>query len=154
MVCAHHPPVDEIFVRSNFSTKRELSMKLAEHAHCSAYCACYLVLRSHLTGSVYSDHLNMRGKLVSPDSMKLAVAVLHKRDAAFRSNWLSELSKSQSATFAKNINGGYFLCGVALYYFGGILFSLLPTEERVSWEGHLFGFLSGVGTMFIMAYYF
>ena len=60
-----------------------------------------------------SDPLNMRGKLDSPDLMKLAVAVLHKRDTAFRSNWLCELSKSQSATFAKNSNGGYFLCGVA-----------------------------------------
>lgn len=37
-----------------------------------------------------------------------------------------------------------FVGGIALYYFGGILLSLLPSEERVSWEGHLFGFLAGI----------
>ena len=37
------------------------------------------------------------------------------------------------------------LCLVALYYFGGILFSLFPSEEGVSWEGHLTGFVAGVG---------
>jgi membrane associated rhomboid family serine protease len=34
-----------------------------------------------------------------------------------------------------------FICA---YYFGGLLFSLFPQEERVSWEGHIFGFLSGL----------
>lgn len=33
---------------------------------------------------------------------------------------------------------------IALYYFGGILLSVLPTEDSVSWEGHLSGILSGV----------
>lgn len=37
-----------------------------------------------------------------------------------------------------------FIGGIALYYFGGILLSLLPSEERVSWEGHLFGFIAGI----------
>lgn len=42
-------------------------------------------------------------------------------------------------------------CGaIALYYFGGILFSLFPTEEKTSWEGHLFGFLAGIATIFIL----
>jgi len=34
-----------------------------------------------------------------------------------------------------------FLC---LYYFGGLLFSVLPSEKFVSWEGHLFGLAAGV----------
>lgn len=34
-----------------------------------------------------------------------------------------------------------FLC---VYYFGWMVFNLLPTEEKISWEGHVFGFLSGV----------
>jgi len=37
-----------------------------------------------------------------------------------------------------------FCAVVAVYYFGGILFSLFPTAEKTSWEGHLFGFLTGV----------
>ena len=34
---------------------------------------------------------------------------------------------------------------VCLYYFGGLLFSILPTDRYVSWEGHLFGLISGLG---------
>jgi membrane associated rhomboid family serine protease len=44
-----------------------------------------------------------------------------------------------------------FVGGIALYYFGGILLSLFPSEERVSWEGHLFGFLAGVLAVFILS---
>lgn len=45
-------------------------------------------------------------------------------------------------------------CGIiALYYFGGILTSLFPSEEKTSWEGHLFGFLSGIAAMFICQYF-
>ncbi len=33
---------------------------------------------------------------------------------------------------------------VIVFYGGGILLGLLPTDERVSWEGHLFGLLAGV----------
>jgi len=42
-----------------------------------------------------------------------------------------------------------FLGGVSIYYFGGIFFSLFPTEEKVSWEGHLTGFLAGLATLYI-----
>lgn len=35
------------------------------------------------------------------------------------------------------------LAVVSLYYFGGLFFGLFPTRERVSWEGHLLGCLSG-----------
>lgn len=44
-----------------------------------------------------------------------------------------------------------FVGGIALYYFGGILLSLFPSEERVSWEGHLFGFLAGILSVFLLS---
>lgn len=34
-----------------------------------------------------------------------------------------------------------FLC---LYYFGGIILSFFPSEEKTSWEGHIYGFISGL----------
>jgi membrane associated rhomboid family serine protease len=43
-----------------------------------------------------------------------------------------------------------FLGAVSIYYFGGIFFSLFPTEERISWEGHLTGFLAGLATVYIL----
>lgn len=33
---------------------------------------------------------------------------------------------------------------VVLVVYGGLLWGVLPTEERVSWQGHLFGALAGV----------
>jgi len=36
------------------------------------------------------------------------------------------------------------LAFVLLYYFGGFLFSILPGEKHISWEGHLFGLLAGL----------
>lgn len=37
---------------------------------------------------------------------------------------------------------------VCLYYFGGLLLGLFPTEEKVSWEGHLFGFVAGIAAVY------
>lgn len=34
---------------------------------------------------------------------------------------------------------------VCIYYFGGLLTALIPGRKGVSWEGHVFGFLAGVG---------
>ncbi len=47
----------------------------------------------------------------------------------------------------------FFVAAVALYYFGGILFSLLPTDEETSWEGHLSGFLAGILAMLVCKYF-
>jgi membrane associated rhomboid family serine protease len=33
---------------------------------------------------------------------------------------------------------------VLLYYIGGILMGLMPSDEGVSWEGHVFGFFAGI----------
>lgn len=38
---------------------------------------------------------------------------------------------------------------LCLYYFGGLVTNFFPREERVSWEGHIFGFLAGVATLYI-----
>ncbi|MBN9286787.1 MAG: hypothetical protein BGO43_02590 [Gammaproteobacteria bacterium 39-13] len=47
----------------------------------------------------------------------------------------------------------FFCAAVALYYFGGILFSLFPTEKTTSWEGHLTGFVAGLIAMYICTHY-
>lgn len=39
---------------------------------------------------------------------------------------------------------------LCLYYFSGLVFSLFPREERVSWEGHVFGFLAGLLASYLM----
>ena len=44
----------------------------------------------------------------------------------------------------------FFLAFLCIYYFGGLIFSLFPQAERVSWEGHLAGFLSGGLTSYLL----
>jgi membrane associated rhomboid family serine protease len=41
---------------------------------------------------------------------------------------------------------------VMVYYFGSIFLSIFPQEERVSWEGHLYGMIIGVLTNFTYLY--
>lgn len=42
------------------------------------------------------------------------------------------------------------LAGICLYYFGGLILSIFPgAKKNVSWEGHIFGLLSGI----FVAYY-
>lgn len=43
----------------------------------------------------------------------------------------------------------FILAIVCIYYFGGLFLSLLPAEEKVSWEGHVFGFLGGLLAVYI-----
>ena len=43
-----------------------------------------------------------------------------------------------------------FIC---VYYFFGIFLGVFPTEDRVSWEGHLMGLISGIG-VYMLTYYF
>ena len=42
------------------------------------------------------------------------------------------------------------LAVVCLYYFGGLIINLFHAEEGMSWEGHVFGFLAGVATNFLL----
>jgi len=37
---------------------------------------------------------------------------------------------------------------ISLYYFAGIFLGVFPGEKGVSWEGHLFGFLAGLGVSY------
>lgn len=46
-----------------------------------------------------------------------------------------------------------FCAAIALYYFGSILLSLFPSEEGVSWEGHLLGLTAGLIAMWICTHY-
>ena len=43
---------------------------------------------------------------------------------------------------------------VCIYYFGGMLLSVFPsvTGKNVSWEGHIFGLISGVSLVFLSSY--
>jgi membrane associated rhomboid family serine protease len=43
----------------------------------------------------------------------------------------------------------FILAIVCCYYFGGLLFNLFPTEEKTSWEGHVFGFLAGLVSVYL-----
>lgn len=50
------------------------------------------------------------------------------------------------------ISNGYLNPGVTsiisvvfmLYYFGSMILSIFPKNDEISWEGHLFGFVSGI----------
>lgn len=40
---------------------------------------------------------------------------------------------------------------VCIFYFGGIFMNLLPSsDKRVSWEGHIFGFVSGIVAAYVI----
>jgi len=53
-----------------------------------------------------------------------------------------------SAAFYRPSAMAIILAIVSLYYFGGLILGLFPTKERISWEGHLFGFISGIAVAF------
>lgn len=48
----------------------------------------------------------------------------------------------------------FILAAICVYYFGGLVFSLFPREERVSWEGHLFGFAAGLFVSYGFAHHY
>ncbi len=39
---------------------------------------------------------------------------------------------------------------LVVYYFGSIFLGIFPQEEKVSWESHLFGFLSGMSSAYLL----
>ena len=39
---------------------------------------------------------------------------------------------------------------VALFLYGGILWGVLPLQQGVSWQSHLFGFVGGVVAAYVM----
>lgn len=42
------------------------------------------------------------------------------------------------------------LAAICLYYFAGIFFGIFPAKKGVSWDGHLFGLISGLITSYLM----
>lgn len=44
------------------------------------------------------------------------------------------------------------LGSLVIYYFGSIFLGIFPQAERVSWESHLFGFLSGISSAYFLYY--
>lgn len=48
-----------------------------------------------------------------------------------------------SAYFRPNITS-ILVAIITIYYFGSIMLGIFPSEAKVSWEGHLFGFIAGI----------
>lgn len=45
---------------------------------------------------------------------------------------------------------GLFVGALCLYYLGGLFFNLFPSGKGTSWEGHLFGFIGGITTAYLI----
>ena len=41
------------------------------------------------------------------------------------------------------------VASLMLYYLASLIFNLFPQSEKTSWEGHLFGFLSGITAAYL-----
>ena len=54
-----------------------------------------------------------------------------------------------SGIFKKNLKA-ILLAVIVFFMYGGVVWGVLPGQPGVSWEGHLFGFLTGIG----LAYFF
>jgi membrane associated rhomboid family serine protease len=54
-----------------------------------------------------------------------------------------------NAYYHPSVNA-WVLAGFCFYYFGSLFLSIFPQEERVSWEGHVFGFLAGLGALWLL----
>ena len=41
------------------------------------------------------------------------------------------------------------LAFICLYYFGGLVLALFPGKKHISWEGHVCGFIAGIGIAYL-----
>lgn len=54
-------------------------------------------------------------------------------------------------TYYKPSPFGFLVGIICFYYFGGLFLSIVPTREKqISWDGHLFGLLSGLITAYLL----
>ena len=53
------------------------------------------------------------------------------------------------AFVANTVIYNWFTGFICIYYFFGIFFGIFPSEDRVSWEGHLFGLIAGMSTSYL-----
>jgi membrane associated rhomboid family serine protease len=54
------------------------------------------------------------------------------------------------AYFERSI-GSIFVSMLVIMLFGGMIWGILPIKIGISWEGHLFGLLGGIGTAWLIA---
>ena len=56
------------------------------------------------------------------------------------------------AYFSPNVMS-LVLAIITLYYFGSIIFGIIPTSELISWESHLAGLLAGIAVVYVFWQY-
>ncbi len=55
-----------------------------------------------------------------------------------------------SAWFERSLKSIGIAVVVAVFY-GGLIWGVLPADSGVSWEGHLFGVIAGVGAAWLIS---
>jgi membrane associated rhomboid family serine protease len=53
-------------------------------------------------------------------------------------------------TIAHPSNLAVVIGAICLYYFSYMFLNLFPTEKQVSWESHVFGFVTGIGAVYVI----
>ncbi|KAA3615678.1 MAG: rhomboid family intramembrane serine protease [Calditrichaeota bacterium] len=49
-----------------------------------------------------------------------------------------------SLAFYKKTISSIVIAGVTIFMYGGLIYGIVPMDNQVSWEGHLFGLIAGV----------
>lgn len=51
-----------------------------------------------------------------------------------------------SIAFYRKTISSILVAGITIFLYGGIVYGILPVDNQVSWEGHLFGLIAGVAS--------
>ena len=46
--------------------------------------------------------------------------------------------------FYKKTVGAIFAALITIFLYGGLVYGLIPVDNQISWEGHLFGLIAGI----------